>query len=199
MTGETLDFVSRETTERLQIYVDLLAKWNLAINLVSPATIPHAWTRHIRDSAQLLPLLPPNPTSLVDLGSGAGFPGLVLAILGVPNVHLIESDARKATFLAEAARASGTEIHIHVTRIEAAPSIETGLVTARALKPLHTLLPLAFRFHRPDGACFFHKGASWKTELEEARLSWRFGVVAHPSSTDPDGVILEIREIERAV
>ena len=188
--------VSRETISRLETLLSVLAKWNPRINLVGPATLAQAWQRHILDSAQIFPLLPGEP-GLVDLGSGAGFPGLVLAILGAEPVHLIESDQRKCAFLAEAARATGTRIVLHNTRIEAAPPIEAAAVTARALKPLAQLLELGHRFHRPGAACYFHKGASWEQELREAQGKWRFRAVAHPSVVDPAGVVLELREIER--
>ncbi len=191
-----LAYVSRETLSRFETFLTLLAKWNTRINLVGRATIETAPTRHILDSAQLYPFLA-TTRSVADLGSGAGFPGLVLAILGVPDVHLIESDTRKAAFLAEAARLTATAVTIHPTRIDAVPPFPADVVTARALKPLDQLLALARPFHHPLTTCYFHKGASWRTELDAARQTWRFDSVAHPSLVDPAGVILEIREISR--
>ena len=190
--------VSRETLGRLETFVALLTRWNKRINLVAPATLPDVWQRHIVDSAQIFPLLPLETRILVDLGSGGGFPGLALAILGVPEVHLVESDRRKVEFLREAARVAGTPVHLHATRIEALPTLPADVVTARALKPLDETLTLAASFHRPATACYFHKGASWADEVAAARRSWRFQAVAHPSATDQSGVVLELREIERA-
>src|SRR6202012_3858963 len=131
--------VSRETRERLAAYVALLAKWNAKINLVGPATLPDVWRRHILDSAQVH-ALDADAAVLVDLGSGAGLPGLILAILGGPEVHLIESDLRNAAFLQEAARQTGTKLTIHAKRIDAAPAIQADVVTARALARLANLL-----------------------------------------------------------
>jgi len=190
--------VSRETLERLELFITLLGKWNRRINLVAPATLSDAWQRHVVDSAQIFPLLPSETRILVDLGSGAGFPGLVLAILGIPEVHLVESDRRKIEFLREAARVTEAPLLLHATRIEALPPFPTDVVTARALKSLDETLTLAATFHRPATACYFHKGASWADEVAAARRSWRFQATAHPSVTDRSGVVLELREIERA-
>jgi 16S rRNA (guanine527-N7)-methyltransferase len=183
--------VSRETQERLAAYVALLTKWNARINLVGPATMPDVWRRHILDSAQVHPRIADAGT-LVDLGSGAGLPGLILAILGGPQVHLIESDARKCAFLHEAARVTGTAVTIHNRRIEAAPAIAADIVTARALAPLAQLLDHAVRFLKPAGKCVFLKGARQADELTEARKTWHMGVTERPSLSDPSGVILEV-------
>src|SRR5262245_6810510 len=150
--------VSRETLERLSAYAALLLKWQARINLISAATAGDLWRRHMLDSAQLLPLLPPGTTSLVDLGSGAGFPGLVLSVLGIRDVHLIESDQRKCVFLAEAARAAGAAPIIHNQRIENAEEITAGIVTARACAPLDQLLTYAQKFLWHEGKALFLKG-----------------------------------------
>ena len=183
--------VSRETSERLAAYVALLTKWNAKINLVGPATLADVWRRHILDSAQIHPLVA-DAGVLVDLGSGAGLPGLILAILGGPQVHLIESDARKCAFLHEAARVTGAKLTIHNKRIEAAPLLEADVVTARALAPLAQLLDHAVRFLKPAGKCVFLKGARQADELTEARKSWHMKVTERPSLSDPSGVILEV-------
>jgi 16S rRNA (guanine527-N7)-methyltransferase len=188
--------VSRETQERLAAYVALLTKWNAKINLVGPATLPDVWRRHILDSAQIHDRVA-GAGVLVDLGSGAGLPGLILAILGGPQVHLIESDARKCAFLHEAARVTGTAIAIHNKRIEAAPSIEADIVTARALAPLAQLLDHAVRFLKPAGKCVFLKGARGVDELTEARKTWHMSVTERPSRSDPSGVILEVESPAR--
>lgn len=151
--------VSRETRERLDIYAGLLRKWQRSINLVGPRTIGDLWNRHFTDSAQLLPLIPsaetPTTRVLVDFGSGAGFPGLVLAILGAGEVHLIESDQRKATFLREVARATGTPVTVHAKRIEQVAPFPADVVSARALAPLNDLLGFAAPFLRPDSLCLW--------------------------------------------
>jgi len=189
--------VSRETLDRLAVYVELLGKWTRRINLVAPGSMEDVWRRHILDSAQLLALLPPKPDALVDLGSGAGLPGLVLAILGVPQVHLVESDTRKATFLQEAARQTGTAVTIHPRRIEAAPAIQADAVTARALARLAILLEYAQRFLAPDGTCYFLKGAVLADELTEAQESWHMKVSEFPSLSDASGVIVKLESIVR--
>jgi 16S rRNA (guanine527-N7)-methyltransferase len=183
--------VSRETQERLEAYVALLIKWNSKINLVGPGTLPDVWRRHILDSAQIHGLVR-DAGVLVDLGSGAGLPGLILAILGGPQVHLIESDARKCAFLHEAARVTETKLTIHNKRIDGAPPIEADIVTARALAPLAQLLEHAIRFLKPAGKCVFLKGARQADELTVARKSWHMSVAERPSLSDPSGVILEV-------
>ena len=141
--------VSRETLARLEAYAALLTQWSARINLLGRDTLPDLWRRHMLDSAQLLPLLPDNTQSLIDLGSGAGFPGLVLAILGVPGVELVEADSRKAAFLREAARVAEAAVTIRPCRISAVPAHPVDVVTARALAPLARLLDLARPFLYP--------------------------------------------------
>jgi len=189
--------VSRETLDRLTLYTELLGKWTRKINLVAPQSMADVWRRHILDSAQLFRLLPRETGTLVDLGSGAGLPGLVLAILGVPDVHLVESDLRKAAFLQEAARQTGTKITIHAKRIEAAPAIQADIVTARALARLAILLEHAQKFLKPSGACYFLKGALLADELTEARESWHMEVSEFPSLSDASGVIVKLESIVR--
>jgi 16S rRNA (guanine527-N7)-methyltransferase len=188
--------VSRETQERLGAYVTLLAKWNAKINLVGPATLADVWRRHILDSAQIHGRVA-TAGLLVDLGSGAGLPGLILAILGGPEVHLVESDARKCAFLHEAARVTGTRVTVHNKRIEAMPPLQADIVTARALAPLAQLLDHASRFLKASGKCVFLKGARQADELTEARKSWHMRVTERPSLSDPSGVILEVESPTR--
>lgn len=190
--------VSRETLDRLATYLDLLRRWQRAVNLVGPSTLADPWRRHILDSAQLLQHLPEPVESLVDLGSGAGFPGMVLAILGVGGVHLIESDRRKAAFLAEAARITATAVTIHACRIESVPRFVADVVTARGLAPLPRLLPLATRFIGPGSVCLFLKGASAASELTQSAKSWHMVAETLPSRSDPGGVVLKLREVRRA-
>jgi 16S rRNA (guanine527-N7)-methyltransferase len=187
--------VSRETVDRLKVYADLLVKWQARINLVGPATVPDLWSRHILDSAQLHPRLPAGP--VLDLGSGAGFPGLVLAIMGAGPVHLVESDRRKCAFLSEAARITQTPVHIHPHRIEALKAFPVAAITARALAPLGELLNLAARFLAPGVHCLFLKGRNSEHELTEAAKDWMMDVERITSITDPSGLILHLSEVHR--
>lgn len=194
--------VSRETIERLAAYADLLRKWQQRINLVSTATLEDLWRRHMLDSAQLLPLLPANARSIADLGSGAGFPGLVLAILGSGEVHLIESDQRKCVFLTEAIRIVGLDPGrspvIHNCRIETVSDLEVDVVTARACAPLNQLLSYAQKFLWHDGKALFLKGAAVEEELTAAHKNWSMEVERFPSASDPQGSILRIGQVRRA-
>jgi 16S rRNA (guanine527-N7)-methyltransferase len=190
--------VSRETLARLEAYMALLEAWSTRINLVGRATLADPWRRHILDSAQLRPLVPDHAKSLIDLGSGAGFPGLVLAILGLPGIELVEADSRKCAFLREAARITGSPVTIRQTRIEALPARPFDVVTARALAPLDRLLDLARPFVAAEGVCLFLKGAEAAAELTLARRGWKMAAAASPSRSDPRGVVLQLREVVRA-
>jgi len=150
--------VSRETLARLEVYAALLIRWSARINLVGRNTLVDLWRRHILDSAQLQPLVADSARSLIDLGSGAGLPGLVLAILGVPGVELIEADSRKAAFLREAARIAEVDVTIRSCRIQAVPPHPVDVVTARACAPLERLLGLAEPFLADKTECLFLKG-----------------------------------------
>lgn len=189
--------VSRETLERLTAYAELLVKWQARINLVGPDTIPNLWQRHFLDSAQVFPILPQPIHRLVDMGCGAGFPGLVLAVMGVPDVHLIESDARKCAFLREAARVTGTSVTVHNARIEMVPPLAADLVTARALAPLDKLLGWAERHLLPEGHCVFLKGRGVEDELTAASKEWNITFERFPSQTDPLAAILHLKEVRR--
>ena len=187
--------VSRETLAKLETYAALLHKWNPAINLVSKTTLEDLWSRHLADSAQLFSLIPAGAQVLVDLGSGAGFPGLVLAILGVPQVHLVESDVRKAAFLREVARVTAAPVTVHPVRIEAADTPPADIVSARALAELTLLLPWAHEMLKPGGTCLFPKGRTAEDELTAVADSWNMRVERFPSQTDPAGTILRITEL----
>jgi 16S rRNA (guanine527-N7)-methyltransferase len=190
-----LDVVSRETRERLVAYVDLLLRWQRTIHLISQHDVAQVWTRHIADSLQLLPLIPPGTDRGIDLGSGAGLPGLVLAIAtGIP-FDLVEADHRKAAFLREAARLTAAPATVHATRIEAAALPRAPVITARALAPLATLLRWAFPLLAPGGACLFPKGRGVEDELTAAAAQWHMLVFRTPSRTDPSATILRISEI----
>ena len=188
--------VSRETSTKLEKYLALLLEWNPRINLVGPSTTDAALTRHIIDSAQLLDFLPQSPITLADLGSGAGLPGMVLAILSSHHVHLIESDKRKAAFLREASRVTETPVTIHNKRIEEVVELCADVVTARALAPLHLLLELAKPFLHTNSFCLFPKGENYIKELEDIR-GWTYERVLHPSQVHPGSVILQISHLQR--
>jgi 16S rRNA (guanine527-N7)-methyltransferase len=189
--------VSRETLSRLEAYAYLLVRWSARINLVGRDTLPDLWRRHMLDSAQLCPLVPANAQSVIDLGSGAGFPGLVLAILGAPGVELVEADSRKAAFLREAARVTAAEVTIRPVRIAAVPPHRVDVVTARALAPLDKLLELAEPFIGPDTICLFPKGEKAAQELTLARKDWTMTASMHHSIADPRGVVLCLQRVAR--
>jgi len=186
--------VPRET---LDCFAALLIRWNRTVNLIAPKDQAALWDRHIADSLQLAPLMVPRPDRAIDLGSGAGFPGLVLAIAtGVP-FDLIEADKRKAAFLREAARVTGAPVRIHATRIEAARIPPAPLITARALAPLPRLLTLAAPLLAPDGICLFLKGGNAQAELTEAAAQWHMQVQSVPSRTAADACIFRISHLNR--
>jgi 16S rRNA (guanine527-N7)-methyltransferase len=195
--GELLR-VPRETLDRLQAYLDLLAVWQRRINLVGAATLADPWRRHVVDCGQLWRFWPDGARTLVDLGSGAGLPGLVLTVLGAPATHLVESDRRKAAFLREAARACGVRATVHAARVEDLPPLDADVVTARALAPLPELLALAEPQLRPGAVCLFLKGRAAESELTLARETWKMTVDRRASVSDPDGQVLIISEIRRA-
>jgi 16S rRNA (guanine527-N7)-methyltransferase len=189
--------VSRETLARFEAYVALLERWQKRINLVSRASLADVWRRHLLDSAQILAYLPDGCRRLVDLGSGAGFPGLVLAILGVDGVELVESDGRKCVFLAEAARATGATVTIHNMRIEALPAAPADAITARACAPLAELLGHGERFWGPGTRLIALKGVHVDKELTKATKCWKMTVERFPSRSDPGGTILRIGDLQR--
>lgn len=189
--------VSRETRARLDAFAALLLRWNSRINLVSRGDEADISSRHIDDSLQLLNLIPSGTQRAIDLGSGAGFPGLVLAIATRIPFDLVESDQRKCAFLREAARATQAPAKVHATRIEAANLEPATLITARALAPLKTLLGLAAPLLAKGGVCIFPKGESADREIEEASAAWTMRIERIISRTDRSGVILRISEVTR--
>jgi 16S rRNA (guanine527-N7)-methyltransferase len=190
--------VSRETVAKLSAYITLLDTWQRAINLVGKSTLSDPWRRHILDCAQLCRFLPKGPFSLVDLGSGAGLPGLILAIMtSAARVHLVEVDGRKAQFLREAARRLGlTNVTVHAVRIESL-TLQADVVTARALAPLAKLLPLAAPLLAPGGRMIFLKGANSAAELIDARRLWYLHEQHEVSLADPNGRVVILDEVRR--
>ena len=194
--------ISALATERLQIFVGLLAKWNAAINLVSPASLAEVWTRHVADSAQVLDVAPIRRARWLDMGSGAGFPGIVIALItaDTPNaveMTLVESDKRKAAFLSTVSRETGVPMIIQAARIEAVAPQNADTVSARALAPLVRLCSFAERHLAPHGAALFLKGGHYDAEIAEARRTWSFALDVRRSSTDPAGVVLIMKDLRR--
>lgn len=207
--------VSRETMAKLERYAELLIKWNKSINLVSRDSLKDLWRRHFLDSAQLLQHVPPTfdgqAPVIVDLGSGAGFPGLILALLGAGNVHLIESDQRKCAFLREVARATGCHVTIHNKRIEQIEPFRADLVTARAFAALDELLPYAWPFLSsqrvsertlpdsgvfPRGQLLLLKGKTADKELTEAGKRWNMRIERFSSRSSTEGQILRLDALQ---
>lgn len=202
-TDDCMQNVSRETSDRLQAYAALVRKWNPAINLVAPSTLDELETRHFADSMQLYPLAPASWHHWVDLGSGGGFPGMIVAIQAADigesrRVTLIESDRRKAAFLSTVVRELDlTQTAILPRRIESAPPQGADVLSARALAPLSQLIGYARRHLRPDGIALFPKGARYREELDAALASTAVDVQDIPSKTDPQAVILKLGGIAR--
>lgn len=192
--------VPRETIERLRLYAELLERWTPKINLVSAATLGDLWARHIADSLQVTELAPAS-AHWADLGSGGGFPGLVIAIAhaDVPGFEatLVESDQRKAAFLRTVIRETGIRARVLPNRIEAAATLQADVLTARALASLDALLSFAERHRKKDGISLFPKGQTWQQEVAAAEENWRFRYEAVPSRTNPASVILKIGEFSR--
>ncbi|MBY6049301.1 16S rRNA (guanine(527)-N(7))-methyltransferase RsmG [Vannielia litorea] len=193
--------VSRETTAKLDIYATLLSRWNRAINLVAPNTLPDLWRRHFLDSAQVL-AYGPDKGIWLDIGTGGGFPGLICALLAHEtrpqlNFQFIESDQRKCTFLATVIRETGINGRIHAERVESLPPVGASVVSARALAPLAILIEYAERHLTPGGTGLFLKGTKHDQEIATALETWSFDVQKHTSETDPYGALLTVGNIAR--
>ena len=189
--------VSRETRERLALLVSLVSRWNRTIRLVAQADRVELWSRHVCDCLQLTRLVGDEAGQAADVGSGAGFPGLVLSISLDRHFYLIESDRRKAAFLAEAARLTCAKATVLPSRAQAV-KIQCRLVTARAFASVDRTLDAVFDMLAPDAVCLLPKGRSVEAELLAAALHWRMRVQRYPSVTDPEATILYVSEISRA-
>ena len=185
--------VSRETQEKLEIYVSLLQKWQQRINLVSSSTLPQVWQRHILDCGQLVPYLPAETSTVMDIGAGAGLPGLVLAILTNHRLHLVESDAKKVAFMRTALAETGVEAVIHHGRIEDLACLQVDVVTARALAPLTRLFQLTQTQHHACLDYLFLKGKGAKQELTEMPSWLTLSADIYPSVTEKEAVILHFK------
>jgi len=191
--------VSRETTDRLEAFAALTVKWTTKINLISRSTVPDLWDRHIVDSAQVFQYAI-EPKHWVDIGSGGGFPGIVLAIMAkelFPNTKftLIESDARKCTFLRTAIREFDLNAYVITQRIEKAEPQGADVVSARALDSISNLMPHLKRHLIPTGTALLMKGRTYAAELDEISSDWAFDLAEYPSITDPDSRILSLKRI----
>lgn len=195
--------VSRETESRLRMLCKIVTKWTPAVNLVAKSTVNDMWARHVVDSAQLFLYTPHDARRWLDLGSGAGFPGLVIAAICKQlrpdlTLTLVESDKRKSVFLAEAARSIDVSVVIACARAEAVSPNAADVVSARALTSLDGLCRLAATHLKPAGLAIFPKGANSAAEIETARKNWTFSLTAHPSKTDPAASILLLTNIQSA-
>lgn len=193
--------VSRETIALLDRYVQLLQKWSPKINLVSPKTLESIWTRHVADSLQLLDHVPAETRRWVDLGSGAGLPGLVAAIASreqdLWKTTLIESDKRKSVFISSVIQKLNLNAEVVASRIETVPAQKADVISARALAPLPKLMTFAEMHRAKSGVCLFPKGASASEELTAAQQGWHMEAESFPSRTDPDARIIVIGDFSR--
>ena len=194
--------VSRETMEKFQIYVDLLVEWQAKTNLVANSTIGSVWQRHICDSVQCRSIIQ-KPTNWLDIGSGAGFPGLVVAIMEVENpnfkIQLVESNAKKCAFLRKVARETGTSVEVTLGRIESVAKQYTKkqVVSARALAPIDKLINLTQDWINDGAIGLFPKGRDYLVELEKCRGVWEFDLVTHDSLIEENSVLLEISNLKK--
>lgn len=189
--------VSRETLERLERYGALLEKWQKAINLVGKSTIPDLWRRHMLDSHQILGQATKTSGTWLDLGSGAGFPALVVAICSEFDVHAVESDLRKCLFMQNVSRETSTPLTVHNQRIEKLPPLTADVISARALAPLDKLLDYATPFSHPGTEFLFLKGQDVDEELTKASKCWSMQIETHCSVTSPAGTLLKLTKVRR--
>lgn len=194
--------VSRETMAALRVLESEVIRWTTTVNLVSRGSVEHIWDRHIADSAQVFQACPPGAHRWLDLGSGGGFPALVVAILARERqpdlgVTLVESDQRKAAFLRQTAQKLGVDVNVMAQRIESIPPQGADVISARALAPLVDLLKLAAPHMKPDAVALFPKGARHTEEIAEARRLWAFDLEVLPSAAQADAALLIIRKLAR--
>lgn len=201
--GDLAQFdVSRETLERLEVFEQVIRKWNPKINLVSKNSLNDLWSRHILDSIQVFRCAPENIRHWVDIGSGGGFPGVIVGILCADEspetkVTLIESDQRKCAFLRNAARECGVSIQVVSGRIEAVEPQDADVLSARALADLSDLLAFSERHLSENGLAIFPKGETWKKEVDNSQAQWSFDLETVKSQTEPSAVILKIKGVAR--
>jgi len=199
VSGNVPDYVSRETSDKLAQFAQLVEKWTAKINLISKPSIPHVWDRHIRDSVQLYQHAPMG-SHWVDLGSGGGFPAIVLALMSQQDgcqtkFTLVESDQRKCVFLRTAIRELGLDASVINDRIEKIAPLNADILSARALANLKTLVGFANLHLAEDGVALFPKGSNWEAEDVDAREDWQYNCDSIRSETDPSAAVLRIKEI----
>ena len=188
--------VPRETMDRFIVYSDLLTKWQRSINLVSNSTLSDMWRRHFYDSAQLMEFIPePESRTILDLGSGAGFPGLVLSILGIGEVHMVEAVGKKCSFMKQVIRETGINAIVHNERIENMKPFTVDIITSRACADLEKLLDLTAPFRGQYTQCLFLKGGRWEEELTLARKKYALEVKKYASKSEESGMILSLSNI----
>ena len=192
-------YVSRETFEKFEIYYDILIKWQKSLNLVSKSTIENTWQRHFLDSAQLYKFTREIDGNILDMGSGAGFPGIILAMMGNININVVESDQKKCTFMREVARLTNTKLKIHNCRVEDLEFSNPDLITCRALAPLNKLIEYVENHMKKNimseqklPKMLFLKGKKFNEELKELKKFSKLKFSVHPSITDEHGKILYI-------
>jgi 16S rRNA (guanine527-N7)-methyltransferase len=183
-----------QVISKLLIFEQLLIDWNQKINLISSSTLPNIWWRHILDSAQILELFPEKSSVMLDVGSGAGFPGLVISILGFPEVHLVESNSKKVKFLSHIVEKLSLEVIVHHSRIENLNSFDVDIITARAVAPLDKLLQLTSLFVNEKNVQIYLKGESFNSELQKARKLWEIDVLTYKSITNTKARVLKINK-----
>ena len=199
----SVQYVSRETYEKLEIFNETLIKWQKSINLVSNSSLKHIWTRHFLDSAQLYNFTKEVHGNILDMGSGAGFPGIILAMMGNKNINVVESDQRKCTFMREVARLSNTNLKIHNCRIEELQFINPDLIVSRALAPLKKLIEYVENHicknklnAKKIPNMLFLKGKLYKEELSELKKTRNFEYEVYPSISDENGKIIFINKLD---
>lgn len=191
--------VSRETLEKFKLYADMLEKWQKSINLVSKSTLKDKWQRHFYDSAQIIELINSGdkPLKILDLGSGAGFPGLVISLFGVGEVHLVEGVGKKCSFMKQVIQKTNVSAIVHNKRIEQMDVFPIDLITSRACADLDKLLELTFPFMTDYTECLFLKGEKSDDEINHASKKWCFDVKKIPSKSEESGMILYLSNIKR--
>lgn len=189
--------LSPEVLSKLQTYQSLLLKWQKSLNLVAESTLEDVWKRHFIDSGQLAKLITKTNPVVVDIGSGGGFPGLVLAMMLEGEFHLIESDRKKCIFLSEVSRETKTNVTIHNDRIETTSFDHVDYITSRACKKVSQCFSWTERIVSHGTKCLFLKGKNYSIEIDEAKNDWHFDTVIHPSITEKESVILELSHIHR--
>jgi 16S rRNA (guanine527-N7)-methyltransferase len=183
--------------EQIEKFVQLLSKWRLKMNLVKYNDLEELYSRHILDSLQLLNYINDKDVAITDLGSGAGFPGLILSFAGIRQINLVEANAKKCSFLKQAASISSKKITCYNQRIEDTEDVKTDIITSRALAPLSDLLKYAENFYAPSCKLLFLKGENLSLEIKEAELNWQFEYTIYPSITSNGGSIIEIGKLRK--